>query len=519
MHAVYESLEGRVLLNAVLGADGVLHITGTAGADVVGINLSTTKLLVGLNGTSSQFSAGSVKSISIDLGDGADRLDIGSGVGAIYCLGGLGDDTINGGDGSDTITAGGGKDSVSGGLGDDRIDGGPTADRISGGAGADRIYGGDANDVLIGDSGVDRLFGGNGNDQLIGGSSNDKLYGDAGDDVLTGGTQNDLLTGGIGNDSIYGGDGADTLNGQDGNDFLQGQRDNDSAFGDGGDDTISDASGNDSLSGGGDADSIIGSDGDDTLRGNAGNDWLDGGNGKDSLDGGDGDDSLSGGADHDQLLGGAGIDALLGGRDEDTLTGGDGADRLLSRSHDTTTDLTNADAQLNFKDEGRENILWTDDEIWQIDVGLKWLQQRTGGTKILKLSNGGQITVQRESSAGPDILGDNRGDGIIDIADLAFQYDGFFGPDVTIVHEIGHNWDTLDENPGIKPFFDLSRWRGNDPNWTYDPKAQFARDYGKTNPYEDYATSLEVYYSHFTPKSQFLAKWNWMENWLNSMSG
>ena len=37
------------------------------------------------------------------------------------------------------------------------------------------------------------------------------------------------------------------------------------------------------------------------------------------------------------------------------------------------------------------------------------------------------------------------------------------------------------------------RWRGEDPNWTYDSHAQFPRDYGRTNPYEDCAVCLEEY--------------------------
>src|SRR5439155_16261945 len=133
----------------------------------------------------------------------------------------------------------------------------------------------------------------------------------------------------------------------------------------------------------------------------------------DSLDGGDGNDSLSGGAGHDQLTGDAGNDALLGGRDEDTLAGGEGSDRFLMRIKDTAADRTAADALLDFSD---GNLLWTDEEIWKLDVGLAWLQKRTGAVKILKLSNGKDITVERNNDVGSDIRGDNRGDGIIDIA-------------------------------------------------------------------------------------------------------
>src|SRR3954447_23728880 len=169
-----EALENRTLLAAVLDSNGVLHVTATAGADTVGLGLNSnapTKLQVVINNAVSNFTLASVKSISIDLGDGNDLLAVGAGVGPVYCLGGLGDDTLLGGDAADTLTAGGGRDSVNGGAGDDRLDGGPSPDRVDGGDGADRIYGSDANDILTGGAGVDRLFGGAGNDLLSGGSS------------------------------------------------------------------------------------------------------------------------------------------------------------------------------------------------------------------------------------------------------------------------------------------------------------------------------------------------------------
>ena len=40
-----------------------------------------------------------------------------------------------------------------------------------------------------------------------------------------------------------------------------------------------------------------------------------------------------------------------------------------------------------------------------------------------------------------------------------------------------------------------------------------------TNPYEDFATSLEVYYSKLNPASNWQAKWDYMDSFLNSMSG
>jgi Ca2+-binding RTX toxin-like protein len=512
-----ESIESRVLLSSTLGAGGALAIVGSANADVIGLKLDGATLRVDENGTLSTFTASSVKSISIDLGDGNDRLDVGAGVGAIYCLGGLGDDTINGGDFSDTITAGGGKDSVNGNGGDDRLDGGPTSDWINGGDGADRIYGGDANDVLTGNGGVDRLFGGAGNDGLFGNSSNDKLYGDDGNDTLNGNTQNDLLTGGTGNDLLIGSDGSDTLTGGNGDDTLLGQADADTCFGDSGNDAINGGGGNDSLAGGVGDDDIAASDGDDLVDGGAGNDSVYGEFGNDFVNGGDGDDLATGGPGDDTVRGGTGNDAVFGSLGHDTLDGGDGADRYLQWGGDVISGQTSVDAVITFSD---GDASWTPNEIVDLDAGFQWLVQRTGNTKMLKLSTGGPIAIVRDHDVGSDVLGENFEDGRIVIADLAYTDTSIGGPDVVVVHEIAHNWDTPDENPGIKAFYDLSQWRSRNHVWAYlNPSATFARDYGMTNPYEDFATSLEVYYSKLNPASNWQAKWNYMDSFLNSMSG
>jgi Ca2+-binding RTX toxin-like protein len=518
-----ERLEQRRLLSA--SADGGLIITGTAGDDVIGIRVTAGTLRVDRNGIVSKFPVASVTSISIDLGDGSDRLDIADGVIGVYCLGGAGDDTIVGGDGNDTITSGGGKDLVYGGLGDDRIDGGPTADILDGNDGADRIYGGDANDVLIGEAGVDRLFGGDGNDELSGGSSNDKLYGDAGDDTLSGNNQNDLLSGGDGNDQILGGDGNDTLSGDNGNDSIAGQSGDDIASAGTGKNTVDGGAGNDALSGGSGNDTMLGGDGADAVSGLGGDDSLDGQNGDDHLNGGDGLDSLSGGAGNDSLVGGAGDDALLGGENEDTLVGQDGNDRFYSRTGSTIADAAANDAVIGFKDTvvtpaaigtAQTEKRWADADIWQLDAGFKFYQERTGNTKMLKLASGEPVTFERVTDLGADILADNAGDGTLHFADLAFT-DTTIGPAATAVHELGHNFDTLDENPTIKTFFDISVWRKRNGKWTFAPGTTFARDYGSTNPYEDFATALEVYYNKTNPPQNWQRKWNYIDAFLNSM--
>ena len=76
----------------------------------------------------------------------------------------------------------------------------------------------------------------------------------------------------------------------------------------------------------------------------------------------------------------------------------------------------------------------------------------------------------------------------------------------TAVHEMGHNWDTEQSNyTGWKA---LSGWRSTDPkdtnkyrkgtdtdeNWWYLKSATFGRDYGKTNPKEDWSTAWQSYF-------------------------
>ncbi|MEA2707892.1 MAG: hypothetical protein QOF78_493 [Phycisphaerales bacterium] len=512
-----EILERRLLLDAVLEPGGILRVTGTANADVISMAVRGTvpKVHVDINGRAYQFQPSAVTSIAIDLKEGNDRLDIGRAIGGVYVLGGEGYDTIVGGAGSDTLVSGGGKDLIFGGDGDDRLDGGPTADRLFGENGADRIYGGEANDYLDGGAGVDRLFAETGNDLLVGGSSNDKLYGDAGNDTLRGLTQNDLLNGGDGNDDLSGGEGFDTLNGQGGNDILNGQQSDDALFGDAGRDSLVGGAGNDALKGGDDDDVLRGSDGNDQLFGDRGNDFLHGETNNDLLDGGDGHDSLNGGAGTDSLYGGLGNDALLGGADADTLGGNGGSDRFYSYDADTHVSRTDADALIGF---GDGDVAWTEDEIWQLDKGLATLQARTGNTRLLKFASGDTMVLRRVASLGVDTMAINDGNGEIKIADLAFTETTI--PEwATIIHEIGHNWDETDENPSFGTFNEISHWRRVGGQWQFQPGTLFARDYGKTNPVEDFATALEVYFFKSKPASQWQVKWDYIDGWLDSLSG
>jgi hypothetical protein len=337
---------------------------------------------------------------------------------------------------------------------------------------------------------------------------------------MNGGAGDDRMSGEAGYDQMFGEDGFDIMNGGDANDTMNGQ------------------AGPDWILGGAGDDDLTGGDGNDLLYGEAGNDRLHADAGNDFLSGGLGSDDLYGGAGNDDVEGGSGNDGLFGGAGTDTLGGGTGIDRFLKWvAAGNTTTL--ADAQSNesvttFKDTTTvqtfnplgqtlryQPAAWTEAEIEQVDGGLDFLHGQTGNTRLLRRSNGGNMTVLRfgdyipynetdgtndandhkANTDGPGFAGFNTGDGRI------FFNDGTFaGPTAvarTTVHEFAHNWDT--ENGKFGEWKALSGWvqtstpnadqtLSRDGHWVYTSTAEFARDYGRTNPYEDFTTTFEAYF-------------------------
>jgi hypothetical protein len=79
----------------------------------------------------------------------------------------------------------------------------------------------------------------------------------------------------------------------------------------------------------------------------------------------------------------------------------------------------------------------------------------------------------------------------------------------TVYHEFGHNWDEASETSLVTPFREQSGWveipsalpgftasTGVGDNWYYltSESDTFAREYGKTNPLEDMASTWEAYF-------------------------
>ena len=375
-------------------------------------------------------------------------------------------------------------------------DGGPGSDALVGGAGSDALVGGAGNDTLRGGDGHDSMDGQAGNDYLVGGAGNDGMNGGDGDDIVLGDGGNDIVTAGAGNDYVVGGDGDDILSG------------------DGGDDTLDGWTGNDRLDGG---------DGADTLWGRSGDDTLYGGRGVDRLSGGDGNDGLFAGV----------------GDGKETLEGGAGADRFLipantsGTQEDTISDKTSADAKVVFRDSpaltgkkftgqsGTHSFqagFWDNGQVERVDVALANLHRHVGNTKLLKTAGGSEMSflaVGPQTSSGFQAGGWNEGTRIafVDLPNISTTY-----LQRTVYHEFGHNWDSTSENSHASAFRAVSGWvewpggpffpntppasfgltasSGVGDRWYYLTSAAgtFARNYGKTNPFEDMATTWEAYF-------------------------
>lgn len=191
-----ESIEGRCLLSATLGDDGVLTVTGDANNNVVNVlvNHRTGKVaVVEANLTRSPsgrpvlaapsrttFDLADVESVVVNAGDGNDVVSLGGLFGATTLPGTLngeaGNDILRGGRGDDVLGGGGGNDLLAGGAGDDNLDGGEGNDVLNGGPGADTLTGGTGDDRL---SALDTQS----DDVLDGGEGDDKALVDADDSV------------------------------------------------------------------------------------------------------------------------------------------------------------------------------------------------------------------------------------------------------------------------------------------------------------------------------------------------
>jgi len=226
-----------------------------------------------------------------------------------------------------------------------------------------------------------------------------------------------------------------------------------------------------------------------TAYGEDGDDYLEGSNAVDTFYGGNGKDILKGFSGNDGLYGGAG---------DDELYGGSGADRFLQISGQSEVkDANSSDAVVTFRNDVKT---WNASEIEKIDAGLALLHARTGNTKLLKTSTGANVTIYRGGDKGTT-LADNNSVGRLNFYDRVFTSSD--KTTLTVAHEMAHNWDN--EHSKWTEWKAASSWRqssatgftkGTDKSesWWYKNGSTFSRDYGKTNPKEDFATAWESYF-------------------------
>ncbi len=517
----YAELETRNLLASISLQGGTLTIEGSGGDDVIRVNRVNSSTVVARIETPFEtlfesFNSRSVRAIEVTGRNGNDFFNNGTNLRSTF-YGQNGNDRAFGGTAADIFFGGTGDDFFYGRAGNDQAFGGSGNDRLFGAQGDDILHGQDGNDFIFGGSGNDQIEGNQGRDRIFGLDGDDELSGGAGDDFVAGGTGDDRIYGDAGNDVLRGGDDADELFGGEGNDLLLADGGNDISRGGDGDDFVFDFAGSDNL--------IFGESGNDVLRGGVGNDEIHGGDGNDRLFGGDGDDSLYGDGNVDLLNGGKGDDGLFGGIGlQDRLIGGGDEDRFLvfvdhstngAQTQDIVVDARSGDAVVSFvsnleiqTDRVFAAGRWTEAEIEIVDTALRNLHRETGDTRLLRLSNGQNQSFVRQgnvrTSSGSSVLGFNfNASNQIGFSDQLFA--DF--PDrvlETVYHELGHNFDTVEENPYATAFRTISNWDqvrnagdrlSRDGQWYFnDAFSNFLTANARINPREDFAVTFAEYF-------------------------
>lgn len=339
----------------VTTCDTALVATGLALSapilDVTVTGLTTPQLVLTGGGESDSITvagSGSIGTLALDPGAGADSVTVSAAVGAItLAAGDTGADrytvasnspSITGGlalgDGNDVASSLAPNLDIDGGAGDDVLSG---AGQLSGGIGDDVIRPRATGELAAGGDGVDRLSfelmpaglvlqkTDPTTVQVVG----DPLVLKTGFEVVEGTSQADTLRGWTAFDVLLGGEGNDTIEGYGGSDVLDGGP---------GVNTVSYAwaagpvtvdLGTETGSAGGPADtlrafrSVVTGPGNDNVRGGPGAETFALGAGDDVVDAGPGDDTIDAGPGNDELRGGHGNDSVGGGAGADTATYGE----------------------------------------------------------------------------------------------------------------------------------------------------------------------------------------------------
>ncbi|MDR0336831.1 MAG: fibronectin type III domain-containing protein [Planctomycetaceae bacterium] len=233
-----------------------------------------------------------------------------------------------------------------------------------------------------------------------------------------------------------------------------------------------------------------GYDGNDTFKAWHNNVYVDvactinGGNGNDDLMGGSGENILDGGNGHDLLIGGVGTNVFY--------NKGNGSSAFLWRSTINGDSWASGssignDAHLIFANTGSLNVTplsWKEADFFGVVDTIHYVYNLLGNYKFFcsEFREPSSLFIAQHGDLGTNIGGTNTGGGRVIILDSEYTTD-----DLIIIHEFAHNWHRTSYYQQLASI----SWNGNSKK-SGSKNGDFARDYGKTNPFEDWTTTVEV---------------------------
>ncbi len=291
---------------------------------------------------------------------------------------------------------------------------------------------------------------------------------------------------------------------------------------------------------------IFGGAGHDKIDGGVGDDYLDGGDGNDIINGHNGRDAIVGGAGNDIVRGGTGADRFLlmenarGEYDDAVMDLRSWEDDVRVRfdNYDGFPGIPGNNGVTNFLNNSLSALYrqidillgsaatWSSEEVYMVDQAFSTMVARTGNNALLRHPNGSEMTFVQVSNAASYAGMNLPWDSVILLDQTNFSNASRLKQ--TVFHEIGHNFDSSFENPFINKFYTLSGWT-SDPRfvafqefisrnpelyalaespinsfgvyygapWWHIRETEFARDYGKSHPIEDWATSFAAVLMNF----------------------
>ena len=350
----FEPLEPRTLLSASFDmGSGLLTIEGTQNNDAITVSAGQELGQVSLKGVdgvekgtifsgveaiqinslggddkitirnSVVDAAGDPIDVTINAGDGNDRIKVGDG-----------DNVINAGEGKNKITTGDGDDVITTGSGDDSIKAGDGINVINAGEGKNKITTGDGDDDITTGSGNDSIKAGDGTNVIAAGEGKNKVTTGDGDDVITTGSGDDSIKAGDGTNVIAAGEGKNKVTTGDGNDEITTGSGNDSVKAGHGDNIVDVGEGKNKVTTKNGNDTITTGEGDDSIKAGHGDNVVTAGEGKNKVTAGDGNDEITTGSGNDSVKAGDGDNVVDVGEGKNKVTAGEGDDVITTGDGD-----------------------------------------------------------------------------------------------------------------------------------------------------------------------------------------